>query len=227
MKRQEVISRLRNSLKEVSADTKYTNRYLWNVFWTNAVVLLKQESDKNRLQNQSDIWTVSCIKMEKTSPMLCTCINIPLDCVMYRSVHKLPEMVEGTYGRLYRFLSSPDLSNRVVLVSPIQFQLKDTKYNREAYAFIHDDYLWSKTSWPYLIMSYIPVGEVPKEFDCNCDNKDSSNGCNSMLNLDVNLSNWLIQTTITMSLQELGITKQFISDNLPNINDNDKGINER
>lgn len=224
--RSEVISRLRNSIKEVTSDSKFTNRYLWNVFWTNSLTLIKQEADRNRLYNQSDIWVSICIKMSKVSPLLCDCLSLPLDCVIYRSRLKLPDMVSGNTGNLYRFIASPDLSQRVVLVTPLEYTLKNTKYNRERYAFIHDGYLWTNTPWPYLVMSYIPVGDVPDEFKCNCED-ETENQCGKLLHTDVSLSGWLVQVAITMSLSELGISRQMPVDELPNINTNDKGLNDR
>lgn len=226
MTRQEIVARLRNSIKEVNADTEYTNRYLWNVFWTNARTLLKQESDRGRLYNQSDIWQTVCVLMDPVSPLLCDCIKVPMDCVVYRSRFKLPPAVEGNFGRLYQFLSSPDLSQKIIIVNPFQFSFKNTKYNKEKYAFIHDDYLWTKVSWPYLIFKFLPDGDIPKEFECDCE--DTSNvECGSLLYKDVNLSNWLIQPAISMALTELGYSKQMVADELSNTNSNDKGLNDR
>lgn len=226
MTRNEVISRLRNSIKEVTSDSKFTNRYLWSLIKTNSETLLKNESDKSRLYNQSDIWVSICIKMSKVSPLLCDCLSLPLDCVIYRSRFKLPDMVSGNTGNLYRFIASPDLSQRVVLVTPLEYTLKNTKYNRERYAFIHDGYLWTNTPWPYLVMSYIPVGDVPDEFKCNCE-EENVPSCGKILTLGINFPGWLVQPVISMCLSELGLPKQISEDALPNANSNDKGLNDR
>lgn len=224
MNRKEVISRLRNSIKEVNSDSLYSNRYLWNVFWTNAQTLLKQESDRARLYSQSDIWETICIPMDSVSPILCTCLSLPMDCVVYRSRFKLPNIVEGSFGKIYRVISSPDLSQKLTLVTPYQYDLKQTKYNREKYVFIHDGYLWApNTSWPYIMMVAIFEGEIGKEFKCNQE-ETTTNDCGSLLYLTAGVPQYLIQPAIQMSLQELGASKQLISDENPNDNPNEKQI---
>lgn len=223
--RSEVISRLRNSIKEVTSDSKFTNRYLWNVFWTKAQLLLQRESDRARLYNQSDVWQTICVKMDKVSPLLCDCLQLPMDCVVYRSRFKIPKIIEGTFGKLYRFISSADLSNFIILVTPYQYSLKQTKYSKEKYAFIHDGYLWApNTKWSHLIISAIFGEEINNEFKCDCDESTTDN-CSSLLYLNAGLPEWLIDPAITMALQELGVPKQIPSDNLPNTNDNEKQPN--
>lgn len=224
MTRQEVISRLRNSIKEVNADTKYTNRYLWNVFWTNAQLLIKQESDRFKLYNQTDIFKTICVKMEAVSPLLCDCLALPMDCVVYRSRFKLPKLVEGSYGMIYRFISSADLSNKIVLTTPYTYSLKQTKYNKEKYGFIHDSFLWlPNTKWSHIIISGIFETDIPKEFQCDCE-ESTQNDCGSLLFSTSGVPQYLIQPAIQMALQELGATKTLISDELGNTNPNEKQI---
>lgn len=225
MTRQEVIARLRNSIKEVNADTKYTNRYLWNVFWTNALILLKQESDKNRLYNQAAIWETICVKMDKVSPLLCDCLKLPMDCVVYRSRFKVPKISEGYYGRIYRFISSADLSNKITLVTPYQYELKQSKYNKEKYGFFHDGYFWTpNTKWSHIIISAIFEEEISKEFKCDCDDETTTDTCGSLLYLNASVPEYLIQPAIQMALQELGMSKTLPQDELPNSNTNEKQI---
>lgn len=222
--RSEVISRLRNSIKEVSSDSKFTNRYLWNVFWTNSQLLLQRESDRARLFNQTDVWSTICLKMDKVSPLLCDCLQLPLDCVVYRSRFRLPKIVEGSFGKLYRFISSVDMSNFIILVTPYQYSLKQTKYNTEKYAFIHDGYLWApNTKWSNLIISALFAEEIPDEFKCDCEDS-STDSCGSLLHLGSSLPEWLVAPCIQMCLTELSIPKQFITDNLVNANDNEKTV---
>lgn len=223
--RSEVISRLRNSIKEVSSDSKFTNRYLWNVFWTNSQLLLQRESDRARLYNQSDIFETICIKMDKVSPLLCDCLSLPVDCVVYRSRFRLPKIIEGSFGKIYRFISSVDMSNFIILVTPYQYQLKATKYNTEKYAFIHDGYLFApNTKWSNLIISALFAEEIPKEFKCDCEDS-STDSCGSLLYLGSSIPEWLVAPCIQMSLQELGVPKQIPQDELSNANSNEKQIN--
>ncbi len=222
--RKQIVSRLRNSIKEVGSDSPFTNRYLWNVFRTKSQILLKQESERSRLYNQSDIWKTICVPMDSVSPILCTCLALPMDCVVYRSRFKLPLILEGAFGKLYRFISSPDLSIKMVLVTPYQYSLKQTKYNREKYVFIHDGYLWApNTSWPYILLSAIFEGEIGKEFKCG-DDTETTTDCGSLLYVESGVPDWLVEPAIQMALQELGSSTQLVPDENPNTNPNEKQI---
>mgnify|MGYP000925905208 FL=1 len=223
--RKEIISRLRGSIRQVSSDSPVTNRYLWNVFWTNAKVLLKQESDRNKLYNQSNIWQTICIQMDAVSPILCDCLKLPLDCVVYRSRYKIPRITEGMYGKIYRFITSPDLSQNLVLVTPYQYQNKQTKYNREKYIFIHDDYVWApNTSWPFITLSALFDEEITNEFKCKCDEETTTGDCCSLLSLSEGIPDYLIQPAISMALQELGASLGLIDDENSNANPNEKQV---
>lgn len=226
MTRNEIISRLRNSLKETSSDSKFTNRYLWNTFWTKALLLLQRESDKPKLYNQSNIWKTICVQMDKVSPLVCDCVSLPMDCVVYRSRYRLPLIAEGSFGLLYRFIASLDLSNFIVLVTPYQYLLKKSKFNKEKYAFIHDGYLWAPdTKWSKLVISGIFQKEISKDFDCDCqDNESSAGDCATLPYLDSGVPDYLIDAAIQMALQELGQAKSIPSDQHPNANENEKQI---
>lgn len=220
--RKEIVSRLRNSIKEVNSDSKYTNRYLWNVFWTNARILLKQESDRSRIYNQSNIWQTICVPMDKVSPLLCTCLKLPMDCVVYRSRFKIPNITEGYFGKIYRFISSPDNSHQLVLITPYQYQLKTTKGNREKYIFIHDGYVWApNTNWPYILISALFEEDIPSNLVCQCD-EETTTTCGSLLYLTASLPDFLIQPAIEMSLKELGGSRQLPADEVSNVNTNEK-----
>jgi len=220
----EVISRLRNGLNEVTGDSRYSNRYLWNVFLTASKDLIKQDADKGRIYSQANIWESICIKMEPVPSVLCNCISLPTDCTVYRSKEKLPKIIESTDGFIYRFISTPDLSKSFTLTSPFSYSVKkEIKYNKEKYAFIHDGYIFTPDhTYPQLIISGIFEGNTSS---FKCDNTSTSTGsCYSALNQSISLNDYLIRTAITMSLQELIGTKQIPKDELTNNNTNQKEI---
>lgn len=220
MTKRDIISRLRNTLKEVNADTEYTNRYLWNVFSTVSKQIIKQDADKGKVFTQSNIWETICVSMEPVSSVLCNCITFPYPCTVYRSSIKLPKFIESTDGFIYRFIATPDMSRELVLVSPYQYSVKSKiRYHREKYAFIHDGYLFTPDlTYPQLIISGL-FEEDTSAFNCNTnsDNNQSST-CGSALDGNANVPDYLIDICVKLSLQELMPSKQFIADEHPNAN---------
>ncbi len=228
MNRKELISRLRNTIKEVHGDSEYSNRYLWHILTTCSKQLIKQDADKGKIFKQSSIWETICIKMEPVSSLICNCTSLPYDCIVYRSVEKLPEFFEYSNGIVYRFIATPDLSQQFTLVSPYQYQVKSKiKFNKRKYAFIHDGYLYTPADkYPYLAMSSLFNEDVAK-FKCeeeDTDENNSNGGCNNILDLTVPLPDYLKDACIKMALQELGMSKQIMSDQHPNANENQKEV---
>lgn len=218
MNRGEIISRLRNSIKEVHADTEYSNRFLWNIILSSAKYLIKTDADKGKTFKQSSVWESICVKMEPVSSIICNCMYLPYDCTVFRSKERLPEFLESSSGIIYRFIATPDLSQELVIVSPYQYAVKSKiKYNKEKYAFIHDGYLYTPSlTYPLLSLSALFIGDIS---DFKCDPVEHSQ-CENVLSLPTPLPDYLEDACIKMALQELGYSKQIPSDQHPNANPN-------
>lgn len=223
--RAEIISRLRNGLNEVTGDSRYSNRYLWNVFLTASKELIKQDADRGRIYSQANIWDNICIKMEPVSSVLCNCISLPGDCTVYRSKEQMPKFIESTDGFIYRFIATPDLSKSFTLVSPYGYSVKrNIKFNREKYAFIHDGYIYTPDhTYPQLIISGMFEGDTG-EFKCDGSDNNTTGHCYHALSQNISLNDYLIRAGISMALQELMGTKQIPKDELTNNNTNQKEI---
>jgi hypothetical protein len=219
----EVVSLLRDSLKEQSTDTKYTNRFLWSTFLRGRNTLLKQEADsKKKLFNLSGIWDTVCVQMQEVSSLICNCDCLPYDCYVYRSKKKLPKSVESSLGILYRYIATPDLSVDITLVSPTQYQIKSKiKGNKLKYAFIHDGYLYTPgLKYPTIVVSAV-FDEDVSTLNCNksinSDNPSTTNTCSSILDRNTGLPDYLEDAGIKMALQLLIPSKQILADDLPNM----------
>ncbi len=225
MTRKEIVSRLRNSLRESSADTKYSNRYLWNVFFTASKKLLKEDADKGRIYSQSNPWESICVEMEPVSSLYCDCIYLPYNCTVFRSKIKLPRIIESSTGFIYRLIASPDLSQQFTLVSPYLYSVKrKIKYNKEKYAFIYDGYLYTPDStFPILTVSGL-FDEDTSKFNCKQDSEPDSQVCGSAININVGLNDYLIDAAIKISLGEILPIVQKPFDHTPNNNDTQKEI---
>jgi len=216
-----IVARLRDSIKEQSDDSRYTNRYLWSTFYTFAKQLIKQDADKGKIYNDTNIWNPLCIEMEPVSGLYCNCIAIPYDCTVYRSKHKLPNLLLSSSGPIYRFISTPDMSRIFVLTTPFEYIVKSKiKYNNTRYAFIYDNYLYTPSdTYPLIAFSGLFDGPVD-DFICNeSDTSSSTEGdCRTKLAEKVQVPDYLIDAGIKMALSEILPSTQLVADEITNTN---------
>lgn len=214
--RRQLIGRVRNNLKEVTADTQFTNRYIWRTIWSVAKLVIERNARDRRLYSNSSFWTTVCVDMEPVSPILCDCLSLPMDCVMYRSKDKIMSLLETTQGPLTRFISSADLSQRLLVTTPIQYEIKRSlRFKRENYVFFHNGYLWtSDVSWPKILISGIPADSSVAE-SCLTENEGE---CISILDLDSAIPDFLEEDIIRNATQDLLTPKQIVKDETPNVN---------
>lgn len=232
----DIVSRLRNAVKEQSDDSRFTNRYLWSVYNNNLKQLIKQEGDTGRVYSMSDVWQSICVEMEPVSSLYCNCQFLPYNCTVYRSKKRIPAFMESSDGFVYRWIATPDMSKDFVLVSPYQYHVKrNIKYNRERYAFIHDGYLYTPShTYSFLSISAIFEGDT-SEFDCKTNQTYEelhpepettlvNNVCGSKLKQKISIAGYLENAAIKMSLTELFTSVQVKADEIPNSNDTLKDV---
>ena len=126
----DIISRLRNTIKEVTGDSVLTNRQLWNIAYTS--FLLYNERDKRNIYN-SDIFTVVNLEKEEVNFLEDSCV--PLECQTCR--YALPSGAEGKNGLIYRYIATPDMSETFQLTTPEQYQIKKKiRGNNQKFVFL-------------------------------------------------------------------------------------------
>lgn len=211
-----IVARLRSGIKEVSADSMYSSRYLWHTFFSHAKVLIKRDADGARkIYRTANIWQNATLKMEQSSPLLCDVISLPTDCIIYKSMYKLPKMMESSFGPIVRSITSLDGSHNIVLVSPFEYFTKTKlRYNKQKYAFIWDDYLWTNVQFPILIFSGLFIEPLGSEHGCS--DSVSTGDCGSVLQQSSGVPDYLVAPAISMSLQEIGAALNKPTDNAPN-----------
>ncbi len=228
----EVVARLRNSIKEVTDDSVYSNRYLWSTYLTALKQLIKQDSVAGKIYATSDVWSPICVELEPVNSLYCNCFCLPYDKQVYRSTRKLPKFLESTDGIVYRWLATPDMSRTFVIVSPFQYQQKSKiKFNRERYAFLHDGYLYTPNhEFPLLSLSAFFEGDVS---DFQCEGQTSTvpdpslptelvvetlGECAKMLYAKASIPDYLEDAAIKMARSELLPLTQVRTDEHPNAN---------
>jgi hypothetical protein len=209
MKNKEVISRLRNTLKEMGRDSVLTNKYLHNVLKTAAIFLIKREANNKKfIYNQTGIWSTYYVHMIPVP--LVQDFNIPTDCVVYKSKEKLPSLIETDYGWLYKQITALGDSLQFTLVTPYVNSLKSkVKGNKNKYVWIENGYLYSSYHYPVLkLLGLFEEDITPFNKDANCSKLEDT-----FIGPD-----YLVDAIIKLALQELQMTKQIPLDPSQNSN---------
>lgn len=197
----DIVSRVRNELKELNYDSLLTNRQIWSMFYTQGVLLMQRVIDQKRNIYNNDIFTKWETKMIPIG-LETELIDIDYQCNIYKSAKPVPNLVETQYGAVLRNVSTLDNSISYNLVSPFDFQVKTKiKGNKARYIYLQDGYIYSKDPYPIkvegLFKSYLP------------------NSC-KIMDMKAPILPYLIQPSISGLLQELGIYKQLPIDQTDN-----------
>lgn len=146
IKNRDIIYKLRVRLKEVSADTFYSNQFLYNTFLEQGSWLVKREISGGRIYKSTTLFqTLSCQDVVEDSTIN-PCCPIKTNCKMYRTKHKIPPTWFDNDGPVLKRVSSVDNSTEFFITTPTTFSFKEKdpyqNKNLEFYTFYADGYLW-------------------------------------------------------------------------------------
>jgi hypothetical protein len=180
-----VVARLRADINEVRGDSPFTDRHLWNAFWTSSRLILQREADSNVFRDSKAFRTINA-NTETVNMFEGTCV--PLECAVCRV--KIPKPLIGKKrGFIYNFIGSPDYHTSFSVVTPFEFSVKTKiKGTKTNYAYIDGDYLYLSKCLPCL-----KIIALFEEFG------DSGGGGCSVLDNDVNMPDYLIENSIRMA----------------------------
>lgn len=168
----ESISQVKEPLKEVNADSRLTNKFIYNKLLTKAFLFIQRESDALRLAYIKEMYqTLKCLKIEE-APAIDPCCGIKSKAVVYRSVNKLPEMYVDSRGDIIDSVESLDGFTSIKLTTPasVRRYMEDTnsKFDKTVYGFIFNEYLYLLKKHPVKITAAF-VSEVSDY--CACEDK--------------------------------------------------------
>lgn len=177
----EAISQVRNDLKQITVDTRLTDRDIYSVMKTHSYWIIAQEADKLKISKQEHLFqSYTCAEIIPV-PLTDPCCSIQTKCRIYRTKDKLPGMFTDDTGPIIRTVASVDWGNnfqRTSYENWIHIQ-KDPefKYNKSKYYFIRDNYMYFPTTqWRKVNMLIYSDTDVRKLNKCDCIEK----GCLAM-----------------------------------------------
>src|ERR1035437_3682948 len=107
--RGESISRIRNIIKAVKKDPFLTDRFLYSLIIKYAKSLIKRQDNESKIMKfQSLFVPIPCVELIEIDKIEACCSAIKSGCTIMRTKNRLPEIFEGTYGPLFRMITSLD-----------------------------------------------------------------------------------------------------------------------
>lgn len=143
----DIISRVRNTVKGVKEDAFITDRYIYSVAFKYAKLYIQKQDTVNQILKYQNLFEVlPCVELIEVDKIEACCAGIKSKCTIMRTKDKLPLVLQGSYGPLFRTISSIDFSTLAYPTSPATYtaMINSTsfKYNKNAYYWYLDGYLY-------------------------------------------------------------------------------------
>lgn len=219
----EFVSSVMNNLRFNTKDTWIPRRQVLSIGISKAKMLLAQRVDDFKLRNAFDlVSTISCFEMEEVDKITCENINIRNCKTLYKSVKKLPEVVYGRSTNSIFSVSSIDESKYFESKAPEKINMSKTlKYQRnkeDFYYFIENGHLYVTAEVEAVKVRLIALRGVEVE-ECECKKTDN---CKSGWDYQFPITDLLLDSVRTQTIQELIMTAQIPKDENPNMDSNSK-----
>lgn len=205
----EAISRVRNTLKAVKEDPFLTDRTIYFSLIKYAKTLIKREDNQNRLMKMSSIFNVlPYIELVDVDKVEAGCIGVYSECYFKRSKDKLPSILDGMFGPLFRTVSSIDGTIEMFRTDPGTWVsiTKSTsfKYNKRPYFWYLNGYIYC----PNIDWDAIRAEAI---FEGNIDTCDSTE-CQIFQDTNFAIPEYLFSEVEQFVIKELTMAMQVPSD---------------
>jgi len=143
----ESVSRVRNTIKAVKEDAFLTDRFIYSVILKYAKLYIRRLDNENKIMKFHSLFeTLPCVELIEIDKVEACCSGIKSKCTIKRTKDRLPLIFEGSFGPLFRTISSIDGSQRLWKTHPsIYTSMTNTTsftYNTFKYYWYLDGYLY-------------------------------------------------------------------------------------
>ena len=221
--KREIIETFRDMVKERNADTIYTNKFLYEVLSKHAKWLIKREVSAGRIMtNNSFFQTLPCIEVIEV-PSIDSCCPIKVNCKVYRTKNKLPEMWIDTSGPIIKNVTSVDGSTDFFFTTAMAYSsISNDPYQSliqdEYYSFFTDGYIWIPEVNPHRINIYAFFkDDISSKSECS-----EVKTCTRYLDTEFVIPGWLEAEMYAKALEQLFPSLQKVSDEQIDKNPNRK-----
>jgi hypothetical protein len=206
------ISRMRNALKAVKEDPFITDRYIYSVINKYAKLLIRRQDNENKIMRfQSLFEPLPCVDLIEVSKIEACCAAVSGKCTIMRTKDRLPTLLEGVYGPLFRSVTSLDGSVQVFKTYPTTYtamsKTTNFKYNKKRYYWYLDGYLYfPNLEWDQIRVEALWEGST---FGLNCKSEDE---CTMPQDRNFPIPEYLFAEIEQYALKEFLATGQIMTD---------------
>ena len=205
----ESISRVRNTLKAVKEDPFLTDRTLYYSIIKYGKTLLKREDNQYRLMRVSSIFTVlPMMELIDVDKVEAGCMGVYSGCYFKRTKERIPDLLTGLQGPIFRTISSVDGSIELFRTDPGTFvsMTKTTtfKYNKRQYWWYLDGYVY----FPNLEWDAVKIEAIFENDIETCD----SDKCVIKQDQSLNIPDYLFSEIEQYVIKELTMSIQVPTD---------------
>jgi hypothetical protein len=196
----EAISRVRNTLKAVKEDPFLTDRTIYFSIIKYSQSLMKREDNQLRLMKISNIFKVMpYVELIEVDKVDAACVGVYSGCYFKRTKERLPDLLTGIQGPIFRTVSSIDGTIELFRTDPGTWvsMTKTTtfKYNNRQYFWYLDGYLY----FPNLIWDAVKIEAIFENDVETCD----SDKCLIKQDQSLNVPDYLFSEIEQYVVQEL------------------------
>ena len=143
----DTVSRVRNVIKGVTEDAFLTDRFLYTLILKYAKMLIRRQDNEDKImQFQSLFEVLPCVELIEIDKIEACCGGIRSGCTFMRTKEKIPAVLEGSYGPLFRSITSIDSSIELYYTFPTVYtsiaNSTNFKYNKNKYYWYLDGHLY-------------------------------------------------------------------------------------
>lgn len=213
--KRKIIESLRNKIRELNADSNYSNQFLYQSILEQASWLISREASTGGIWVNTALFQSYTVKMIEVS-LIDSCLPISSGCKIFRSKERLPNLWLDKSGPMLRSVSSVDGSTHFFYTTSIVWSNKrKDPYKNKAQTkncFFEDGYLWIPEHNPHYVsvLGYFEDDLSLATQNCtDCDNKD----CVRFLDTSFNVPPKLVAEILSKALQLLvGISRTIPED---------------
>lgn len=206
------ISRVRNALRGTQDDAFLTDRLIYSTILKFAKLYIKRQDNENKIMRFQSLFEVlPCVELIEVDKVAACCGGIKSKCIIKRTKEKLPDPMEGTYGPLFRDITSIDGSQIMYKTYPGTYvamtNSTNFKYNKTLYYWYLDGYLY----FPNILWDAVRIEAI---WDDNIEYmKCDGDVCDLRQDQPTHVPDYLFAEIEQQVLSQFGMTMQIPADN--------------
>jgi hypothetical protein len=199
----ESISRIRNVFKLVNEDAFLTDRFIYSLLIKYSKALIRRQDVENKLMQYDSLFeTLPYVELIEVDKIEADCARIKTGCKIMRTKDKLPKLMSGGNGPIFRTIASIDGSDIfqqcLSAVYVAMTQSTNFKYNKTHYFWYKNGYLY----FPDIVWDAVSVeGMFEEPVDAFCNENDSD--CTQAQDRNVTIPDYMFAEIEQMTQQEL------------------------